>query len=347
MISTTDTMTLTIRNVNNPPVAEAGPNLEVNEGGSINLQGSGFDIDGDIMTYTWSQDSRLSFNDVNSPTPIVTASSVTLDTDIILTLTVSDDVISATDTMMLTILNVTATNLPPSVSIESDQMVKEGATVNMRWSASDPDGDSLTYMWTQDPLTPVISFNNPNSSPTTFIAPQVNNDTVFTFTLNVTAGEHSTKDLISITVGNNNPPTTNAGNNKLVNEGETFMLSGTANDPDMDTLTYLWEVISGPHVTLINDDTLTPQFIAPKVTSDEDIIFRLTVIDTAGVSVSDTVTISIQDIPITVLSATYSYINGHLTITFSQDINTAPPQLILPYMFAVQDLTLAALHYIM
>ena len=317
---TTDTMVLTINNINNQPVADAGGNRSVNEGAPITLQGSGSDDDGDDLTYSWSQDSRLSFDNSSSATPTVTASAVTANTTITLTLTVDDGTSSGEDTMVLTILDVTTA----TVNVGPDQTVKEGATVSMPWTASGPDGDSLTYSWSQSPLSPVISLNSSDSPPTTFTAPTVDADTAFTFTLAVTADQHTVEDSLTITVKNNRPPIIeNVPEDSKVNEGVPVTLTVTARDPDKDPLTYEWTIVSGPAPTdLTGDNTKSLQFTAPGVTSDEEIVFRLTVTDDAGESVDDTVTITVRNVPITVSSATYNPGSGTLLITFNQDIDT-------------------------
>ena len=317
---TTDTMVLTINNINNQPVADAGGNRSVNEGAPITLQGSGSDDDGDDLTYSWSQDSRLSFDNSSSATPTVTASAVTANTTITLTLTVDDGTSSGEDTMVLTILDVTTA----TVNVGPDQTVKEGATVSMPWTASGPDGDSLTYSWSQSPLSPVISLNSSDSPPTTFTAPTVDADTAFTFTLAVTADQHTVEDSLTITVKNNRPPIIeNVPEDSKVNEGVPVTLTVTARDPDKDPLTYEWTIVSGPAPTdLTGDNTKSLQFTAPGVTSDEEIVFRLTVTDDAGESVDDTVMITVRNVPITVSSATYNPGSGTLLITFNQDIDT-------------------------
>ena len=321
----TDTMVLTIQDVtpaNQAPSADAGNDRQVDEGGSITLQGSGSDPDGNDsdLTYSWSQDSRLSFDNSSSATPTVTASAVTANTTITLTLTVDDGTSSGEDTMVLTILDVTTA----TVNVGPDQTVKEGATVSMPWTASGPDGESLTYSWQQSPLSPVISLNSSDSSPTKFTAPDVDADTAFTFTLAVTAGQHTVEDSLTITVKNNRPPIIeNVPEDSKVNEGVPVTLTVTARDPDKDPLTYEWEIVSGPAPTdLTGDNTKSLQFTAPGVTSDEEIVFRLTVTDDAGESADDTVTITVRNVPITVSSATYNPGSGTLLITFNQDIDT-------------------------
>ena len=105
---------ITVRGgTNNAPTAEAGRDLNVDEGSSVTLQGSGSDPDSDRITYAWSQYPEtpvVTFDNISSAAPLVTAPSVAANTTITLTLTVrDDDDTSARDTMVLTILNVTVT----------------------------------------------------------------------------------------------------------------------------------------------------------------------------------------------------------------------------------------------
>ena len=327
----TDTMVLTIQDVppvNQAPSADAGNARQVDEGGSITLQGSGSDPDGNDsdLTYSWSQSPAspvISFDNQNSATPEITAPSVVAETEITLTLRVDDGTDYATDTMVLTIQDVTTDNIRPAVNVGPNQTVKEGTTVSMPWTANDPDGDALTYLWSQSPDQPAIFLESPGQSPTTFTTPQVDDDTEFTFTLTVTAGPHNADDSLTITVKNNHSPTVDAGNNRTVNEGVPVTLSGIARDLDDDPLTYEWTIVSGPAPTdLTGDNMESLQFTAPGVAPDEDIVFRFTATDDSGEFAEDTVTITVRDVPITVSSATYNPGSGTLLITFNQDIAT-------------------------
>lgn len=323
--SGTDSMQLTILDVpaaNNSPVAEAGPNQEVDERGFITLQGSGSDDDGDSLTYSWSQHPEISFDNQTSPTPTITTSSVTSDTTITVTLTVDDGTATGMDTMILTIRDVVT---EPTVWVGPDKTVKEGGQVSIAWSASDPEDNFLSYAWSQQPTHPQITLINPDLSPTTFTAPQVDDDTTFTLTLIVTAGTDTIADSLAVTVKNNRPPAVDAGLDQTVNERDTVILSGSANDPDADdNLTYKWLQDYGTSVILTDDDTASSRFAAPGVTSDEELVFSLTVTDDSGESAEGILTVTVRDVPISVSSATYNPGNGQLRIIFNQDISSTP-----------------------
>jgi uncharacterized protein (TIGR03382 family) len=78
--------------------------------------------------------------------------------------------------------------------------VQEGVTVSLSGSAVDPDGDALTYAWTQTGG-PTVSLQNGNTATATFATPDVSSDTALSFTLTVTdARGLSSEDSVSITV---------------------------------------------------------------------------------------------------------------------------------------------------
>jgi HKD family nuclease len=76
------------------------------------------------------------------------------------------------------------------------------------------------------------------------------------------------------------PPIANAGADKTVDEGTLVTLDGSASyDPDGDPITYQWEQIQGPSVTLSDPNSPTPSFTAPFVDVITTLKFRLTVSD--------------------------------------------------------------------
>ena len=60
-------------------------------------------------------------------------------------------------------------------------------------------------------------------------------------------------------------PTAEAGLPLLANVGDTVLLNGSASsDPEDDPLGFTWTQFSGPEVTLLQEDTDSPQFTVEK-----------------------------------------------------------------------------------
>ena len=72
------------------------------------------------------------------------------------------------------VLEITVTgsaNMPPTVNAGTNQTVGEGDTVTLSGTATDPEGDAVSYMWSAMPAR--ITFANASSASTTFTAPAV------------------------------------------------------------------------------------------------------------------------------------------------------------------------------
>lgn len=90
----------------------------------------------------------------------------------------------------------TVVNAPPLVSAGDPQTVTEGTTVSVTASASDPNGDSMTYAWSQV-SGPMVSLSSTNSLTTSFEAPNVNDSVDIVLRLAVTdsRGASATSDI--------------------------------------------------------------------------------------------------------------------------------------------------------
>ena len=224
--SSSDTVDVTVVNVNHPPVADAGVDQSVTEGSPVILQGEdSFDVDNDVFTYSWVQTGGsptviLSGADTANPTfdapfaggggaPGVVAT-------LVFELTVDDgfpmDVpapgytfASSVDSVTVEVTNI---NNAPIAEAGADQTVDENSAVSLDGSgSSDPDSDPLSYAWSQVGGTPVVLSGAATATPS-FTAPFVSpGGEAFTFRLVVDDGFGGTgSDDIVVNVKNVNDP---------------------------------------------------------------------------------------------------------------------------------------------
>jgi cytidylate kinase len=293
----TDTVDVTVHNVNKLPSANAGTDQTVDENTLATLTGSGTDIDGSIAAYSWTQllGPVVTLSGANSSNATFTAPEVTADTVLSFQLTVTDNEGGqATDAVDVTVHNV---NKLPSTNAGTDQTVDENTLATLNGSATDIDGSIVAYSWTQ--LSgPVVTLSGANSSDATFTAPEVTADTVLSFQLTVTDNEGGqATDTVDVTVHNvNKLPSANAGTDQTVDENALATLNGSATDIDGSIVAYSWTQLSGPVVTLSGANSSDATFTAPEVTADTVLSFQLTVTDNEGGQATDTVDIIVHHV---------------------------------------------------
>jgi len=194
-------------------------------------------------------------------------------------------------------------NRAPTANAGTAQTVNEFDVVTLNGSGSDPNGDAITYSWTQQSGTGVTLSSTTVAAPT-FDAPDVtavNTPEVLRFQLTVSDGSLSGSSTVDITVndngqGINSPPTADAGPDQNVAEAVTVNLAGSGSDPDpADTITYLWSQLAGPNVGLSDSTSPTPSFTSPNVSVGNSLTltFELTVDDTID-NATDTVDIVVS-----------------------------------------------------
>jgi predicted outer membrane repeat protein len=295
-----DSVVITVNNVNRAPVADAGPDQVVDERTTVTLDASASsDPDGDSLTYSWQQVSgpAVTLSDSTAAQPSFDAPEVVEPTLLVFELVVNDGKVDSNmDSVEITVNHI---NRTPIAEAGPDQVVNEQTTVSLDGSASsDPDGDTITYLW-QQVSGPTVSLTNDTIPQPTFEAPDVSTTVTIVFELVVNDGEaDSLADSVTITVNKvNREPIANAGPDQVVFERTTVTLDGRgSSDPDGDTITYLWQQVSGPTVTLSDNTLAQPSFSAPEVTVTDTLVFQLVVNDDETDSATDNVQITVNNL---------------------------------------------------
>jgi hypothetical protein len=221
-VSSTDTVSVSVVNINHAPVANAGAGQTVVEGSTVTLHGEGsFDIDGDSLSYAWTQVSGPSVflsgaNTVNPtfPAPWVISGGASL----VFQLTVDDgyppdaaaDGHDLSDIVATVTITVTNVNHVPTANAGPCNLVNELTVVSLNGLGStDPDGDTLSYSWTQL-CGPSVVLTGANSGTPTFMAPAVNSCGFtllkFRLTVNDGFGGSDTDEVIILVRNVGSPP---------------------------------------------------------------------------------------------------------------------------------------------
>lgn len=249
---------------NRVPLAQAGSDQAVKRNATVTLDATGStDPDGDTLAYLWTQTAgpTVALSSATSSQPSFTAPNQS--GTVSFSLVASDGQSRSTaDSVSIAVENTAPTAVSSSaISAGLGSMATLDAT-----SSFDPDGDPLTFTWTQ--------LSGPQVT-VTVVAPGVsqfqvpNLPVVLVFALTVSDGE-ATSVTINITVNvivvtvPNRAPVVSAGPDFDAPRRAPVTLNGTAFDPDFDPLTYTWEQVDGPAVTLANATTLSPTFDAPE-----------------------------------------------------------------------------------
>ena len=294
----TATVTITVNSVNDPPIADAGPDQTVGEGSTVILVGSNsFDIEGQNLSYQWDRIAgpSVSLSNPQAANPTFRAPSAggPGGETLTLRLTVADQ--QGAQTTDNVIINVTLplANRPPEADAGTDQNVEEADTVTLNGSNSfDADGDNLSYQWDQISGPLVTLLPNPTAVNPTFKAPFVDSaaGVSFTFELTVTdtsglqATDTTIVNVASILLAANQPPGADVGDDQTVDEDETVTLNGSNSfDPEGGNLFYRWRQVAGRPVTLSDPTAEQPSFSAPNVgLIGLTLVFELTVTDIGG-----------------------------------------------------------------
>lgn len=283
----TDTVSVTITNV--APTANAGSDMTIDAGTAITLHADGSDPNEDTLTYQWTKVSGPSVT-----LPSLSQQNITFTPtnagQYVFSVTCSDGTkTSAADQVNVT---VNAVNDAPTANAGVDQDVNKGSVVQLNGSgSSDPNGDTLTYAWTQ------ISGTAMTLSSTTAANPTFTASTVGTFEFRLVVNDgyvSSTADTVVIRVlSQNNAPVASAGSDLHAYVGDDVVLDASGSyDPDLDGLTYTWTQVTGASVQIINASTIQA-FFTP--TTSGTFEFKVSVSDGQATS-TDNVIVTVDNV---------------------------------------------------
>ena len=288
-----DTMIVSVKRINLPPVAKAGADFEIVSGSAGNLNGSvTSDPHALTLTFNWTIEPD-DFEPVNPAevstgfvAPIVSNNK---EYKAILTVT-NSDLLSDQDTVLIKVIK---SSLKPIANAGANQTVNEGVLVELDGSASNVwESETIFYSWTSA----YLSLNEATSVKPFFIAPEVKKDTTVTVILTINDGKQtSTPDTVKVTIRNvNKKPIANAGVDLVVNEGDLITLDGSASsDPDGDAITHNW---TAEGYSISGANQVSAFTWAFEVEEDKLVPFQLTISDGKLNSFPDTVWVKIKQV---------------------------------------------------
>jgi len=247
---------------NRPPVLNPAANMTVNEAATADQMLNATDADGDPLTF--SKSAGPTFMTVTTTTPgagtgtgNVHLAPGLLDAGTYMATVVAGDGIT-TDSKSFTI-TVNNVNQAPVLAQPANMTLGVGSTADQMLSATDPDGDPLTFSKVAGPTFMTVTSTVPGAGTATgniHLAPgPADNASTFNATVSVSDGTLSNSKSFTIAVYTpNRPPTLAQPANMSVCSGTTRDQSISAFDPDGDALTFT--KTSGP--TFVTVTTTSP-----------------------------------------------------------------------------------------
>ncbi|MBI4430978.1 MAG: right-handed parallel beta-helix repeat-containing protein, partial [Candidatus Omnitrophica bacterium] len=309
----TDQVQITVQDLGDlPPVVSAGADQSLASEASGKFAGSVRD-DSTIMVTEWrltdtagTSFTIASFNlsDVSNPTATFQIPVVHQTKAFEFTLVAQDGVNPpVTDAMHLTVTGDGAC-LPPTVNAGADITgITEGETGVLNATVISECISPAQIRWEQVDHLEIafVGIQNASVANPAWTAPEVINDTIFTFKITVTNSAEVVSDTLTVQIldqpGEDDPPIVDAGANVTgAAEQSIGTLNATIFDDGVSPINILWtqenqlRLDFGIHNSTVED----PSWTAPEVITNTTFTFKIAVTDAAG-SAADTVTIQVVD----------------------------------------------------
>ena len=311
--TTTQQITVNINNLNdNSPIISSSELFTANENQTSIGSVSASDADGDSLAYSISG-SEINISNTGILT-FATAPDYETKNSYTATVTVTDGFNSVVQNIAVGILDILE-NVAPSISgLASSIAVNENQTSVVTVTATDPNGDTLSYSLTG---TDASSLSIDASGVITFdSAPDYETKTSYSVTVNVSDEIESVSQTISININNLNDisPTINSSATFNANENQTAIGAVSANDLEGDSITFS---ISGSEITIDASSGVLAFASAPNFESKSTYTATVTASDGSNATTQN-ITVNINNLndnsPIFTSSTTFNVDENQINI---------------------------------
>ncbi len=186
---------------------------------------------------------------------------------------------------------------PPCPTQGGEKSVDEGCAIQLHGSVTDGDCNVVKILWTAERG----RFDDPCALDPVYYAPMTDRcegeDVQISLTAVDSCGAKGS-DTFSLHVNNvNHAPIAEAGDDVVLDEGDSIRLTCAGTDPDGDAVTYSWTAAGG-RGTFIERDLLHPVYTAPRtdLCEGEDIVLTLTVTDACGARSCDYLVVHVRNV---------------------------------------------------
>jgi len=276
-----DNVTVIVRDIE-PPVAVAGPDINIDDGQPVTLDATLSTDNNDIAKYTWSFHLRDSEVNLTGRTAIYKFPAPGV---YVVNLTVTDyDGNSASDSMTVTVLDIT----PPQANAGESRTFNEGTQVALDGTLSFDNVGIVTYRWT-------VSLAGVQIVQLTGEKPSYNFTTpgLYDITLDVVDGVGLTSaDTVQYRVIDVTRPHADAGGDRVVDEDAEQTFSAANSTDNVGIIDYNWTIerTGTPRVRRVGI-SFTYAFADPGTYT-----VTLTATDAAGNWASSVATITVKDV---------------------------------------------------